>query len=573
MLALAGLLLLTAAVYTPGLRGEFQFDDLRTVESNQSIRRLDNALWAPSLSDVVRGRRIVTDFTFALNYRLAGRATLAFHLTNLAIHLGATILAFLFARRMLELVGCHGPDRLALVIAALFALHPLQSQAVAYVSQRAESLASALYLGSLLLLLGAERRGRNAAGIALYLGSLAGFALGLGAKVIVVTFPLAYLLIGLLPGPQEREQLARPSRRLALIAPFFLLILIAVPTAAATGPGLLTGVDAGANVPSLPPWRYFLTQWHVIVTYLRLLFWPAGQNVDWDFPLARGLGDPVVLACGFFLSSLLVGAGILLLRARDRDGRAGVTSRASAFGTLWFFLLLAPTSSLVPLADVLMEHRLYLASWGAFFAVVVVADAVLARLTQPRRSRVAMAVVLAMCALFASATYLRVGLWSSKLLLWTDAATKSPYKARAHLGLGNAYRLSGQLQLSVAEYLTALGLTTNDPRWIRSEIRGKLAATLLLQARSGEAIAIIQAGLAEDPNDGVLLGVLALAHLQRHELPQAEAAAEQSVRNAREPVAALRTLGLVRLEMGNPGGAISRAGTHARGLRDSPLYS
>jgi Flp pilus assembly protein TadD len=547
--ALAGLLLLTVVVYGPGLHGEFQFDDLRTVQFNQGIRRLDNVSLAQALAEMVRGKRILTNLTFAIDYRIAGNDSLLYHATNMGIHLAVILLVFFFTQKVLALTGPRDRDLLALAVTAVFALHPLQTQAVAYISQRAESLASGFYLGSLLLLLAAERRGRCTVGAGFYAASFALFMFGLGAKVIVVTLPVAYLLMGLLPGPHGL--LARPLKRLALAAPFLAYALLTTVLTV----GDLKGEDAGFFIPFLPPGRYFLTQWHVLVTYLRLLFWPAGQNVDWDFPLARGLADPAVIGSGLLLGGLLAGAGILFFRCRSRADRAGVAGRAAAFGVVWFFLLLAPTSGVVPLADVLMEHRLYLASWGVFFATAVLADALLGRLHARNLSRFGTIALLGLCAALAACTYLRVGLWKSKLLLWSDAVAKSPHKARAHLGLGNAYHLAGRIQPAIDEYRNALNLAANDPTWIRTRIHEKLALALLAQERAEDAIAAAQDGLAEDPNHTALLETLAMAHLQRRDLPEAAAAAEQSVRTASQPASSLVVLGAVRLQMGDRAGA------------------
>ena len=204
-----------------------------------------------------------------------------------------------------------------------------------------------------------------------------------------------------------------PCQGFALAAPFFAYALFTATSTVAD----LKGEDAGFLIPFMPPGRYFLTQWHVVVTYLRLLFWPTGQNLDWDFPLAHGLTDPAVLGSGFFLAVLLVGAGIVFVRCRSRGDSAGATGRLAAFGVAWFFLLLAPTSSVVPLADVLMEHRLYLASWGIFLAAAVLAASLIEGLARPGRTPILAAVVVCLCAGLASATYLRVGFWQSKLAL------------------------------------------------------------------------------------------------------------------------------------------------------------
>jgi protein O-mannosyl-transferase len=550
VIALTGLLLLTVAAYARGMNGDFEFDDPHTVQFNRSIRHLGNFFTSSAILDAIHGKRVLTDFTFALDYRLAGLDPFAFHATNLAIHLVVTLLVFFFTRQVLALSGHVGRDLLALAVAAVFALHPLQTQSVIYVSQRAESLASGLYLGSLLLLLRAEKRGRCTSGVAFYAFSFALFALGLSAKLIVATLPVAYLLLGLLHGPHGH--LVRPARsRGAMAVPFLAYALFATTSTVVD----LKGEDAGFLIPFLPPGRYFLTQLHVVVTYLRLLFWPTGQNVDWDFPLARGLTDPAVLGSGLFLVVLLVGTGILFVRCRSRGDGTGTAGRLAGFGVTWFFLLLAPTSSVVPLADVLMEHRIYLASWGIFLATAVLADSVSERLVRPKRPLPLAVAAVCLCVGLASATYLRVGLWQSKLTLWSDCVAKSPRKARAHLGLGNGLGKDGNLSQAVEEFRTALDLAKTGPRWLRQEICGKLGTALLLLGRAQEAIVAVQAGLAEQPKDANLLGLLAMAELQQRNFAAAEAAAQGSVAVAREPAASLQILGMVRSAKGDREGA------------------
>ena len=552
--ALTGLVLVTVLVYARGMHGQFELDDLHTVEWNSTIHHLGNYVDFSQWLGILQAARVLTDFTFALDYAIAGLDPFPYHVTNLAIHLAAVLLVYAFTRRVLAFGGLAKRESLSLVVAAVFALHPLQTQAVIYVSQRAESLASALYLGSLLLLLEAERRGRRAAGAALYAAAFVAFVLGLGTKTIVLTLPFAYLLMGILPGRAAyANELARPRKRLALAAPFVLysvlVVLLVLPKLKGNG----TGLDvAGFGVPWLPPWRYFRTEWHVIVTYLRLLFWPAGQNLDWDFPLARGFGDPIVLACGLFLATLLIGTGIILYRNYARADDRGAVARVMAFGVFWFYLVLSHTSTLLPILDVLVEHRLYLASFGVFLAVIVGADHALARV----RKQASVTLVLLLCASLAGLAFVRVGTWRSKLLMWTDVVAKSPRKARAHLGLGNAYCLAGQRQLAIDEYTAALELAADDPIWIRSDIREKLAATFLSQGRTADAITAAQAGLTEKPDHSGLLGTLALAHLQRHELPEAEVAAEKAVRAAPKSATALLALGMVRAQRGDQPGAL-----------------
>lgn len=553
LLVLAGLLGLTALVYAHGLDGEFQFDDLHTVELNQSIRHFDDALRNVTLTRVLLGKRVLTDVTFAVNASLFGPAPLSFHATNLAIHLGAVLLAYFLARRVLALCGRGGREGVALTVAALFALHPVQTQAVAYVSQRGESLASLLALASLLLLLRSEAGGTRRAAAGQYALAFVCFALALAAKTVVYAVPVVYLLQGTLPGPEQRAALAPWRRRLARAAPFFGYSVLT----GALALWALPGEHAGFAIASLPPWRYFLTQWHVVATYLRLLFWPAGLNVDWDFPLAGGLGDPAVLASGVLLALLLAVAVVVWRRCRTRTDPAGSAGRAAAFGVVWFFLWLAPTSTFVPLADVLMEHRLYLAGWGIFLSAVVVVDSLSERLSWSGRRPLAIAALALVCLLCATATYRRVELWRTKLALWSDAVAKSPRKARAHLGLGNAYRRAGQLQSAIAEYRQALALASGEAPWLRTQIRGRLSSALLAKGDSAEAVPVLRAGLAEEPDETGLLGLLAMASLETRDLSAANAAAERLAATAGRYSASFRVLAMVKTAMGERAQALA----------------
>jgi hypothetical protein len=426
---IAFLLLLTTFVYARGLGSELTFDDRRTVESNLGIRQLGPYLHIAPWVGSSRGGRILTDFTYALNYAMGRLDPFSYHATNLAIHLGAVLLVYWFVRKLLVCAGLADRADLSVVVALVFALHPLQTEAVVYVSQRSESLASVLYLGEILLILEAERHGVARSGVVLYLASFAVHVLGMGAKIIGLTAPIAYLLIGVLPGSIEgRRKLARFPVRLALAMPATLYSLVVaarvLPTFRAPAQGLEV---AGFNLPSLPPGRYFLTQWRVVVTYLRLMLWPSSQNIDWDLPVARGLGDPRVALCGVLLMTLLLGAGYVLYRCRARTDAAGSVGRIVAFGVFWFFVVLSPSSSVVPLLDVLAEHRLYLPSMGIFLAVAVAADYAIGRLLVCR-ARLSRILLLVICTGLAMLTYRRVGVWRSGLLLWADAAAQSPHK-------------------------------------------------------------------------------------------------------------------------------------------------
>jgi hypothetical protein len=412
-------LLLAVAAYARVLHGEFQLDDFGSIVQNPAVKDLGRA-WHGFWPALARGGRPLTDLTFALDHAVSGLDPWRFHVTNLALHLAVVGLVFLFTRTVLRLAGSGAATGLAVAVAGIFALHPLQTQAVSYVVQRAEVLASGLYLAALLLLLAAERRGRTAAGVAAWVGGLATFALGLAAKAIVVTLPVAYLLLAaMVPGDAARKGLATWQKRLAMVAPW---IVVDVLFAAAAMGGVAGTADAGFSVPGLSPWSYFLSQWRVLVTYLGLLAVPAGQSAYWVLAPSRSLAEPAVLASGLLLGALVAGGALLWWKSRDRGGEGGAAGRVAAFGIAWFFLILAPTSSVVPIADLLFEHRVYLAAWGPFVAVAAGADRALAPLG-PRRTLAGLLLTGAVWAGLAQALHRRNAVWETRLALGSDGGS------------------------------------------------------------------------------------------------------------------------------------------------------
>jgi Flp pilus assembly protein TadD len=542
-------LLLAVAAYWRVLGGELVFDDLPQLAGNAALRDLPAAL-RDFLPALLSGRRPVTVLTFALNHALTGLQPWALHATNVAIHLVVTALAFAFARAMLRLAGAAHPTGLAVAAAGAFALHPLQSQAVSYLVQRAEALAAGAYLGTLLLLLEAERRGPGRRGAAAYLGALATFLVGLGAKATLVTLPLAWLLAAFaVPTAAARATLATWPRRLLLLAPFAAL----VAAFAQRTVGRMEGAtDAGFSVPGLAPLQYFLTQWQVLLTYLRLLVWPAGQSVDWAFPTARSLADPAVVMSGLALLALLAAAASLLSFGRrwpdgDPDRAA---ARLAAFGVGWFFVVLSATSSVIPRQDVLVEHRLYLASLGVFLALAVGAERLLAHqdLPEPRRAVAAALLTGAVWLGLAAALHRRNAVWESGVALWGDAVAKAPHKARVRLGLGNALLARGDHEGAVAQYREALSWLKADAAVAEGPLQQNLGTALVRAGRPAEGLGPLRRATELMPGSVDAAVGLAVAALAAGDLDTAELEAARTLFLSPEHPLALRVLLLADAE-------------------------
>ena len=543
-------LLLAAAAYARVLDGEFQLDDLHAVLGSPAARDLATAL-RQLPGALLQGGRPVADLTFALDHAVGGTAPRAYHLTSLAIHLGVGVLVYALARKVLRLAGAVSGPWTALAVAGLFALHPLQSQAVSYVVQRSEVLASGLYLLALLLLLEAERPGRGWRSVASWAGGLAAFALALGTKPIAVTLPMAWLLLAwMVPNPEGRRELASWPWRLAMAAP---LVALDALGGLAVVRGLAGQTSAGFDMPGLSPASYFLSQWKVVATYLRLLAWPAGQNLEWDVPVARSLSDPGVVASGLVLLGLVTVAGAMFAWSRRRWNAGGAAGRVASYGVLWFFLVLAPTSSVVPLDDLLMEHRVYLASFGILLALGVGGERLLARLRW-RRAVAAGLVVALWCAL-ALALHRRNAAWETRLSMALDSVARSPRKARVHVNLGHALAESGDLDAAVREYRLALALVGEAPR-NEALILRNLSAALASQGRWGEAEAALRRGVELDPANADVLTNLAIALGRRGDLDGAEGWARRALALRPEDGQALHLLGTVLLRRGDAARAL-----------------
>ena len=404
-LVVAGLLLFAASFNDP-----FHFDDvLITNDSNVT----NPAQWAHFFNPF--HLRQLTFFTFYLNHLLGGVDPSGYHVVNVAIHVANAVLLFCLLVRFV--------DRwMAVTAAAVFLVHPIQTAAVLYVYERSTLLACFFSLLALLAL--AERR----------IGwAIVFFVLAFEGKESSVAVPLAVAVL------YKAEQILRPSpyappeaegvpgkMRFALLAAllsgFALALLVYVEERT-------VGIGAADRIN---PFRYFLTETRVVYSYLRLLIFPYRQSLEYEFQDSGGIleiaGLLVILAAGYWLY-------------RHDNWRI------SGLSILAFFILLAPTSSIIPSADAAFEHRLYL----PMLAFSLFAASLIARM--PRRSYTA-AIMLILLAIL---TIRRETVWSSDIRLWEDTVQKAPGKARVWFNLGGAY-LNADPEKARAAFLRAIQL-------------------------------------------------------------------------------------------------------------------
>ena len=448
--------------YSNSFFTSFHFDDESSIVFNPAIHDLGdlNAIWHNSPT------RFLTYLSFGINYRLGGLNVVGYHVVNLALHIGCGFLVWLLLRQLLGLLpeGGEGGQgtRIAPIIAALiFVLHPLQTQAVTYIVQRATVLATVFYLSSVYFFIEARLSQRSHASVARTAGLFATSActgiLGLFSKEIILTLPFALLLVDF--------YFLSPDRKFNWKFGGVILLGFLTFSAVMIGMNLVSLEDA----PAISQVKYISTQPQVMLTYIRLAFLPYDQNLDHSISIAQ---TPLEL------STMTSAAGILLLLA------AAVMlfrrHRLISFGIVWFFIVLLPESSVLPLSDVMFEHRMYLPMFGVALLTIPALD-----FGERVMGRGSMIWIFA--AIISMATYLtyeRNKVWKDEVTLWSDVISKSPGKGRAYTNRGRALGDLGRFQEALGDFNRAIAL---DPT--NSDAYNNRANIYVQNGRADDAIA------------------------------------------------------------------------------------
>ena len=370
----AGLLIAisTFLVYSNTFYASFHFDDAQNIVENYSIRNLGN--WI----DIIRGHRGVAMLTFAINYAMGGLNVVGYHIVNLVIHITNGILVYFLIFLTLNRIDSYKgiAKKIAIYTALLFALHPIQTQAVTYIVQRMESLASMFMLIGLLLFIKGADTSKTAAKALLYGAVAVSYLLGFNSKEIAITLPAIIILYDycFLSEGNPKKLVGRwPVYGVLLV----ILVFLAAPTFTGLQETPGEAASAGFGVQGITPKEYLFTQFNVLIYYITLLFVPVNQNLDYDFPVSKGLFEVPVVNQGTVLNIplpppiisliiILTIIGFALYLLTRHASRITHQGRLIAFFILWFFIILSPTSSFIPIIDVIFEHRLYLPSVGFF---------------------------------------------------------------------------------------------------------------------------------------------------------------------------------------------------------------
>ena len=467
------------AVYADTISFPFYFDDLPYLQINPAIRSFnfltdpDSVLQLGIYSDVKNNvlLRPVAYATFAFNYALHGLDVRGYHLFNMLLHFGNSLLVYLFVRLVLSTPVMSGREAadddpakkyrlLPLFCALLFAVHPLQTQAVTYIIQRFVPLCTFFALSSLLLYGYARQTTRYRVRVASYLLSLATCVLAMLSKEIAFTVPVMIVLyeVAFLDGA--------PGRRVVRLVPFLLsmaiipamLMKLATFSDTDNSEAVSDAINL-VNFRGTSSWDYLMSQFGVMVRYLRLLILPVNQNFDYDYKLQTQFFTPAVLL-PLLLLLVIAGTGIwLLVRSRKSRCQDAGLCALTAFGIFWFFLTQAVVSSIIPIDDLIFEHRAYFPSIG-FFLATLSGAALLYNVRRPGKSLytspIAIGILSAAILVYATAGFKRNSIWEEKTTFWRDVVSKSPNKARPHARLGLALLEEPHRNQDIAKQLKSL---------------------------------------------------------------------------------------------------------------------
>lgn len=534
---LAALAIVVAGIvtYANSFTGVFVFDDRPSIINNPFVR--EPAPWAHPVKAMTAPRNVtvsgrpVSSFSFALNYALApidARTTFdppspgsldsadrfqrnvwGYHAMNLAIHLIAALALFGIVRRTLEtpalrsIVGTASTT-LALLVALAWVVHPLHTDSVTYIVQRVESLMGMFMLLTLYCAIRMEdARGRTAAqlrhALAWMFAATVSCLLGMGSKEVMVGAPVIVLLWDWTFIPGTFTELARRRWPLYLGLASTWIIL-----------GLLVAMNArplssGFGFADWPWWRYLMTQMGVIVHYLKLAILAAPLVLDYDWRAAKSVAD----VWGPAMIVVVLAAGTVWQLVRRKP---------LGFAGAWFFIILAPSSSILPIiTEIAAEHRMYLPVASVIAVVIIGAYVLLQRVAaKPLVRQSAFGIALVAIGLLASATHARNDDYVSDERIWADTVQKQPLNARARNNYASDLLKTGQAKVA-AEHLQIAVREIPD----YAEAHANLGVALATQGQFPDAIGHFERALAIDPFYTAVYGNLAEAYGAQNQLANA----------------------------------------------------
>lgn len=516
-------ILLGFLIYSNVLHGPFIFDDEWYIATDYKIRNISNFL------NDFSGTRYVVFLSFAINYYISGLNTFGYHLVNIIIHIANTILVYFLIQLTIgrlkitdsRLKAAEYLGYLPFIASLIFLVHPVQTQAVSYITQRFVSLATLFYLLAVVLYIKArivnmqKKRGWRVSFLLFYFFAILSTVLAMKTKEISFTLPFVILLYEFTFLNENNKQHVDCRSRIFYLIPFLAALLI-IPITLFL-PATNTDFDEIQRqlkikeLSTLSKYEYFLTQFNVIVTYIRLLLFPVTQHFVYDYPISKSLFE-IKTFSSLVILLLIFGFGIYMyLKSRRKlQSAGGAYGILIALGIFWFFIALSVESSVIPIYNVIFEHRIYLPSVGFIISIitaVLYGFSLLEKKTgRPLHNYLFFAVFI-MTAIFSFSTYERNILWSDEYKMWLDNVNKAPNRIDARNNLGNVYAKQGRFDAAIKEYLFALTLDPNI-----ADTHYNLGNVYFNLGYLDGAVAEYIAALRLKPDDAVVHGNLGVAY-------------------------------------------------------------
>jgi Flp pilus assembly protein TadD len=544
-LAALALVIVTLAAWLNSFSGPFVFDDRPAILANPTLDRLATALSPPRDGGTVAGRPLV-NLSLAINRGISGTEVWSYHALNLLIHLLAGLTLFGLLRRTLRSLSVPHFIPIAFAGTLLWMVHPLQTAAVTYIVQRAESLMALCFLLTLYTFVRGTTpcpatptaRFRARTWLA---GSVAACLAGMACKEVMVVAPLVVLLFDrtFVAGSFTAALRARLGYHSALAGTWLLLAWLVVKNSARAGTAGFEGHIAWTD--------YARTQFMALATYLKLAFWPRSLVFDYGTEIAPPLAAiwPQAL-----MILVLAAATVIALWRRPAPGFLGAA----------FFLILAPSSSVVPIhTQTIAEHRMYLP------LAAITCAAALALHGWLRRWMIGGVIAVALA--LGVATFDRNRVYHDALTLWTDTVAKRPANGRAHNNLGIELARAQRSTEAAAHFELALRSNPDD-----AEVHNNLGNVLAKLGRDADALAHFEHSARLNPASAAARLNLANALLRAGRAEDAVTHFEAAEHLAPLDADAHTSLGVALLQVGRLPSAIDRyrkaialTPTHARG--------
>jgi protein O-mannosyl-transferase len=519
------------AAYSNTMSVPFLFDDIGRIVDETAIR----TVWPPTVA-MQNSNRPFAHYTFALNYAWHGYDVWGYHAVNLGIHVFSALFLFGFARLTLRRCApkySEHADLIAFSIALVWVVHPLNTQAVTYIVQRLESLMGLAYLATLYCFAKSQDTRRTWVWLLCSVGTC---AFGMGCKEVMVSAPIIVLWY-------DRAFIAKSWRDLIDCRKYYYVLLAC--TWGVLAWSMLHYQSDYANgtlwkVEGLSSWTYLLSQSAVIVHYLSLAFWPSAQCVYPAWPVSQSIQE-VLPQFAFILGLILL--TMWAVRYRPNWSFLGGC----------FFLILAPTSSIIPIKDLAFEHRMYLPLAALVSLAFVGVFEVVCRLgaSTALSGRIQLAVALLAAAALGTTAFERNKVYVSEVSVWKDTLTKAPRNVSVWVGLGGILAKEKKYEEAKEHFVRALEIAPSDSNANASyagllielgeyELAGKHLSTALknnarnldaitnmghLQSRLGNfdaAAKCFEAAIQNAPNDEELQSCLIASLIRGGNLSDAE---------------------------------------------------